>query len=71
VALPLTGFGYSKWMAFLYGQISGMVRKNKEILNTALKIFQKACYKYSTEREKCLVLATSCDIARDMQNSAL
>uniref|UniRef100_A0A914XR11 Zinc transporter ZIP11 n=1 Tax=Plectus sambesii TaxID=2011161 RepID=A0A914XR11_9BILA len=35
VSLPLTGFGYSKWQAFAYGQLSGMVEPLSAVIGAA------------------------------------
>jgi len=35
VSLPLTGFGYSKWKAFGYGQLSGMVEPLSAVIGAA------------------------------------
>ena len=36
VSLPLVGFGYSRWRAFMYGQLSGMVEPVAAVLGAAV-----------------------------------
>lgn len=47
VSLPLVGFGYSKYKAFLYGQMSGMVEPFAALFGAAAVIFMEPVLPYA------------------------
>uniref|UniRef100_A0A914H4P9 Zinc transporter ZIP11 n=1 Tax=Globodera rostochiensis TaxID=31243 RepID=A0A914H4P9_GLORO len=47
VSLPLAGFGYSKWKAFLYGQMSGMVEPIAALLGASLVLMMEFALPYA------------------------
>ncbi|KAL3079096.1 hypothetical protein niasHS_014878 [Heterodera schachtii] len=47
VSLPLAGFGYSKWRAFLYGQMSGMVEPIAALLGASLVLMMEFVLPYA------------------------
>uniref|UniRef100_A0AC34RKL1 Zinc transporter ZIP11 n=1 Tax=Panagrolaimus sp. JU765 TaxID=591449 RepID=A0AC34RKL1_9BILA len=47
VSLPLAGFGYPKWKAFLYGQLSGMVEPIAAIAGAGLVIMMEPILPYA------------------------
>uniref|UniRef100_A0A914Z0C6 Zinc transporter ZIP11 n=1 Tax=Panagrolaimus superbus TaxID=310955 RepID=A0A914Z0C6_9BILA len=47
VSLPLAGFGYPKWKAFFYGQLSGMVEPIAAVLGAALVILMEPVLPYA------------------------
>uniref|UniRef100_A0AC34FDQ8 Zinc transporter ZIP11 n=1 Tax=Panagrolaimus sp. ES5 TaxID=591445 RepID=A0AC34FDQ8_9BILA len=47
VSLPLAGFGYPKWKAFFYGQLSGMVEPIAAVLGAALVILMEPILPYA------------------------
>ncbi|KAL3107830.1 hypothetical protein niasHT_017062 [Heterodera trifolii] len=47
VSLPLAGFGYSKWRAFFYGQMSGMVEPIAALLGASLVLMMEFVLPYA------------------------
>jgi zinc transporter 11 len=47
VSLPLAGFGYPKWKAFFYGQLSGMVEPIAAVLGAGLVILMEPVLPYA------------------------
>uniref|UniRef100_A0A7E4VSK3 Zinc transporter ZIP11 n=1 Tax=Panagrellus redivivus TaxID=6233 RepID=A0A7E4VSK3_PANRE len=47
VSLPLAGFGYPKWKAFVYGQLSGMVEPIAAVAGAALVIMMEPVLPYA------------------------
>lgn len=47
VSLPLAGFGYSKWRAFLYGQLSGTVEPVAALLGATLVLTMEFVLPYA------------------------
>lgn len=47
MSLPLAGFGYPKWKAFFYGQLSGMVEPIAAVAGAALVILMEPLLPYA------------------------
>jgi zinc transporter ZupT len=47
VSLPLAGFGYSRFRAFLYGQLSGMVEPVAALLGASAVILMESVLPYA------------------------